>query len=224
MNIKFSGTGMVFLSHYMATQDIRYYLNGIFLQPLTARQGSGVIGVATNGHILGLWHDQQGELDREVILHVTKPLLSALGKSDKGLPRSLRVIDGRLACLTAEDGEVYIQPNPHTPITGGRMPWEIEGKFPEFFRVVKRADKFADAPGPVDPVDARYLELLNRSVVGASRAPNGIELRQPAPNSEIYARFCAKDEAFAVVMPMRWGTSDVPKWLRQILKAAEAQG
>ncbi|MBB6578995.1 hypothetical protein HNP33_003100 [Comamonas odontotermitis] len=223
MNIKFSGTGMAFLSHYMATQDIRYYLNGIFLQPLTARQGGGVIGVATNGKALGLWHDQAGEADREIIIRVTKPLISSLGKFDKGLPRSLRVVDGRLICMSAEEEEIYIQPNPHAPVTGARMPWEVEGKFPDFTRVVKRADKFKDAQGPVDAIDARYLELLNKSVVGTTRFPNGVQLRQPAPLGEIYARFCAKDEAFAVVMPLSWGEIDIPKWLHQIFKAAEAK-
>ena len=152
MNIKFSGRGIAFLSHYMATNDIRYYLNGIMLRPLKADQGGGVIGVATNGNIIGLWHDAGGEIDRETILHITKPLVAALGKTTRGQYRNLVLRDNQLACTCFEGlEEHYIQPNDQkiTIIN----PWEIEGKFPDLSRVLDSVRKVKESGGPVDAIN-----------------------------------------------------------------------
>ena len=222
MNIKFSGRGIAFLSHYMATNDIRYCLNGIMLRPLKADQGGGVIGVATNGSIIGLWHDAGGEIDRETILHITKPLVAALGKTTRGQYRNLVLRDNHLACTCFEGlEEHYIQPNDQkiTIIN----PWEIEGKFPDLSRVLDSVRKVKESGGPVDAINPAYLALLHKSMPADVRRFPSITLRQPNKHGIVYALFPSITDAFAGIMPMSDEVDDAPKWLQRLMRSTDAE-
>ncbi len=77
MNLSFSGRGLSFLAHFMATKDIRYYLKGVYVRPMTADEGGGVLAAATNGHILGMWRDHDGECGRPAILRILPGMVTA---------------------------------------------------------------------------------------------------------------------------------------------------
>lgn len=222
MNIQFSGKGLAFLSHYMAKQDIRYYLNGICLRPLPAEAGGGVLGAATNGHVMGVWHDPDGQVDREVILKITPELVRACSrrppKKLAGQEPMLTILGGRLACMI-EDVEVYIQPNEYrAPDPKGKPfehePWEVPGKFPHVGRVVPNLQEAT--AGTVNTINASYLELIAKSLPNPGKWSNGITMRQAFVGGGILVLCEQHPQAAIVVMPMR-DRFEAPRWLHQFV-------
>lgn len=219
MNLKFSGRAVAFLSHYMAQGDIRYYLNGIYLAPMPG--GPGVIGAATNGHVLGMWRDPDGHIDRAAILSISKGLASAFKKHDTQLENR----DGRLTCVQYKPQnagigeEIYVQPN--TRKKRDRVEaWEVEGKYPEIARV---APKIHEAElGMTALVNAKYLGLVAKSLPDTSKYGNGVMLRQVHKDGAILVLCERVPEAVAVIMPMRgWDTPTSP-WLENWRSRTEA--
>lgn len=219
--LKFSGRGIGFLSHYMAKQDIRYYLNGICLRPLSAEAGGGVLGAATNGHVMGLWHDPDGQVDREVILKITPELVRACSrrvpKKLAGEPM-LTLLGGRLACMI-EDAELYIQPNEYRPPDPkGKLLdhelWEVPGKFPHVGRVVPDLEKVTE--GPANTINAIYLELIAKSLPNPGKWGNGIIMRQAFRDGSILVLCEQHPQAAIVLMPMR-DECEAPRWLHRFV-------
>lgn len=218
MNLKFSGQGLAFLFHYMATCDIRYYLNGVYVAPLSAEAGGGVIGAATNGHVLGMWHDKDGTATRAAILRITKPLARACASKDgPGEQKPTLVLaDNRLACVRGGE-ELYIQPNeyrdPERPPRNGwaHEPWEVRGDFPNILRAVP--DHTKAEIGMTGTVNAKLLALVAASLPKSrSRYGVGVTIRQINKDSGNLVLFDGLPEALAVIMPMRTD-GIVPEWL-----------
>lgn len=216
MNIQFKGKGLAFISHYMAKYDIRYYINGVCLRPLPREAGGGVMGIATNGHVMGMWHDADGHVDREVILRITPELVRACSKRPKGLTGdpTLSLVDGRLA-ITVDSSEVYIQPNEYrAPDPKGKPhtlePWEIGGKFPDAGIVIPN---IADAVhGPADCVNHEYLELISKSLPKSKWT--GVQMFQAHKGGAILVLPTEHPEAAVVLMPMR-DEITAPTWLKR---------
>ena len=57
-----------------ARGDVRYYLEGIYIEPI---KGGGVFMVATNGHIMIVVKDEQAHASRSFILRTRKELIAA---------------------------------------------------------------------------------------------------------------------------------------------------
>lgn len=53
---------------FRSTEDARYYLQGVCIEPLT--EASGVVGVATDGHTLGAVFAADGFAQRQIILDI----------------------------------------------------------------------------------------------------------------------------------------------------------
>ena len=230
MNLKFSGRGLAFLSHYMATNDIRYYLNGIFLTPMP--DGVGVLGAATNGHCLGMWRDEKGHIDRPAILRVSRPLITALKKPETFIENR----DGRLTAmqyLPHKQGigdELYIQPN-----EGGRPSsaeaWEVEGVFPPNIHTIPPS---TDGPFSefVDAISAEYMGMVSRSILEALKKSSrgkfaGVWNRQKV-NGALMFLSPQLPEAAAFVMPMRaegekFGSPWLDSWRRRATVRANAK-
>ena len=216
MKIQFSGKGIAFLNHYKAKQDIRYYLNGVYIRPLPAEAGGGVLGVATNGHVLAMWHDQDGHADRAAILKISRELATACGKRYRldGDPM-LVLRDNRLMCVVGEN-EVYVQPNEAQgkPLkaTEGIKPWEIMGNFPDVGRVIP--DLWAEK-GPTNAINPDYMGLVSKSMKSTSdRLVKAITLRQAHENGAVLV-FCNEiPQATVIVMPIQ-GDVPIPDWLRR---------
>lgn len=217
MNLKFSGKGLAFISHYMAKHDIRYYLNGVCLRPLPAEAGGGVLGIGTNGHVMGMWHDADGRVDRQVILRITPELVRACAKRPKGLTGdpTLSLVDGRLA-ITVDGAEVYIQPNEYrAPDPKGKPhtleAWEIGGKYPDAGQVIP---SIADAvSGPVDAVNREYLALIAKSLPHSKWM--GVQMLQAHKGGAILVLPLEHSEAAVVLMPMRGEEIAAPTWLNR---------
>lgn len=217
MDLNFSGRGLAFLSHYKATDDIRYYLNGIYIAPLSREAGGGVIGAATNGHVLGMWHDKGGHADRAAILRVSKKLAAACADKTIGEHEPTLVLaDNRLTVMRGGE-ELYIQPNEYRdpskkPKRGwDREPWEVAGDFPSLDRVVPN---HAEATiGMTGTVNARYLELIAKSMPkDRFKHFGGVAIRQVNKDSSNLVLFEAMPEAIVIIMPMR-SEVGAPEWL-----------
>lgn len=192
MNLNFSGRGLAYLAHFMATNDIRYYLNGVRFQPLPAEAGGGVLGAATNGHILGMWYDKDGSCDRGVIATISRQLAAACKKPGT----QLEAMDGRLAVIRyAEiDGEpkrveeMCVQPNGTRMERAGVPAWEIEGTFPDLLRVVR--DRGSYTIGATGEFNSEYLGLVDKALRTACtpfqrRYGTAITMRQRDGDSEM---------------------------------------
>ena len=208
MNLKFSGRGIAFLRHYMAHADIRYYLNGIYLEP--APSGHGVIGAATNGHVLGLWRDTEGHIDRPAILSINKSLANACAKHSGN---TLVSRGSHLVCINEDGAETYIQPNELKRPDPTIEPWEVPGKFPSLTRVIP---KLSEATlGLTGAVNSAYLGVIAASLSGTSKrdAFNGVVLRQKDKYSGILVFAPQVPEALALIMPMRDDDPPYEHWV-----------
>jgi len=208
MNIKISARALAFCAHFQAKQDIRYYLNGVHVQPMPAEAGGGVLVAATNGHAMGIWRDANGSTDREVIIRTTPGLLSAAAKG--GI---VKVVDNRLAVIRLdgpeeiEDCEAFVQANGDRAYAGSRSapPWEVEGKFPDVARAVPDLRKIRATQGQhLGVLSATYLELIAKAIPSDVRSKGcGVAIRQLGKDLGALVTYTRIPEAAAVIMPMR---------------------
>lgn len=212
MNLKFSGKGLAFLSHYMADHDIRYYLNGVYLAPMPGG-GPGVVGAATNGHVLGMWRDSEGHIDRPAILTITKGLVSACKKSDTVIENR----DGRLTCVQYKPEkkgygeELYVQPNSRKKPGDRVEAWEVEGRFPVLTKVAPKLQELTI--GLTGAVNATYLGLISKSLPYNNKFGDGVLLRQVNKDGAILVLCDTIPEAVMVIMPMRDRDTPSSPWL-----------
>lgn len=231
MNLEFSGRGLAYLSHFKADNDIRYYMNGVYVAPMPPEAGGGVIGAATNGHVLGMWHDKEGRATRPAILRISKALARACAtKETRGHQTTLVLADNRLACMRGPE-ELYIQPNEYRdperkPQKGwGREPWEVAGDFPDLGRVVPAP---AEATiGMTGTVSSSYLGLIAQAIPkDLGRFSTGVVIRQVHQDGQNLVLFDRLPEALAIIMPMRSdvGTPEwLPRWKKADQKAKDAK-
>ncbi|WP_288074812.1 hypothetical protein [Pseudomonas sp.] len=207
MTIKFSGKGLAFLNHYKAKKDIRYYLEGVYIRPLPDEAGGGVLGIATNGHVLAMWHDEAGHADCAAILKIRRELAAACGRRYRldGDPM-LVLRDNRLACVVGEN-EVYVQPHEGRTNATGVEPWEIAGRFPDVGRVIP--DLWAEN-GPANPINPEYLGLVAKSM----QMRGSITMRQAREDGAVLVLCEELPQAGVVLMPNH-GNVRVPDWLRR---------
>lgn len=229
MKLKFSGRGLAFLHHFKANMDIRYYLNGVYLAPMPAEAGGGVIGAACDGHTLGMWHDKDGQIERAVIARITTPLVTACKKPDAYLTN----LDGRLAVMApyrqsghavknAPDVELCVQPNGMKRTDGGPA-WELLGNFPDISRVARNNRA---TPGLEYPREAMFLNSVYLARIGKAfpREKNfcGLIVQQNRPGDAVVFSSPETPEAFALMMPMhKHGEETEPVWLARWLAAVD---
>lgn len=220
MNLDFDGRGLLFLRHYMAKNDIRYYLNGICLRPMRSEHGGGVLGVATNGHVMGMWHDPDGVVEREVVIATTPGLFAACRPGRGRREPRLALRDGRLAVVSG-DVEVFVQGNGGRTLKGGVQPWEIGGRFPVVERVVRRPETLGN--GLAGAFNLHYLGLIAGSLPkGKNGFASSVVARQDGENGSAQFYFESEPRAAVVLMPLR-GLGEPPKWLSVFARDAEAR-
>jgi len=158
---------LIELTHFaMAHQDVRYYLNGLLLDI-----GEGILrGVATDGHRLAIAElaVETGDNVRQVIV------------PRKGISELLRLLDSGDEEVVIEVGSNAIQVTlPEVRLTSKL----IDGKFPDYRRVVPKADS-TDKTITVD------RELLRQCLARASILSN---------DKYRAVRLCLEDNVLRVV-------------------------
>lgn len=230
MNLRFSARGLAFLGHYMAPQnEIRYYLRGIYIAAMPEKAGGGVLGAATCGHVLALWHDKEGTCQRPTILRVTPELLRAAAKPNA---ERVTIADDRLVCLATGGVESYVQQRRPVDKTMSKYerdgaPWEIVGNFPVISRAIPIVDESVPR-GPTDEFALEYLGRIAKSLPKRGRKPSFRNtptiMRQSEPGKGALFTFPTIREAAVVVMPMRSDDPPrLPDWIPAYMASAQQQ-
>lgn len=219
MNLKISARALSFCAHFMAKQDIRYYLNGVCVTPMPADIG-GVLVAATDGHTMGMWHDAKGEADRQVIMRVSPGLLSAAAKGGV-----VRTVGERLAVVhlntktEIEDNEAYVQANEDRAYADPKADverWEIPGKFPDVLRVVPDlADLDRSTGQHLGAINAKYLARIEKAMPKTGKYGSSCIIRQKNADSAALVQFPQQHEAAVVIMPMRSDLQKDRTWLHR---------
>jgi hypothetical protein len=97
------------LAPFMSTEEVRYYINGIYIEPCPK---GGALLIATDGHVMGIVHDETAVVEKGVIWKPSKDLLAA-GKTAN------KKDDPCVLSLSARDGA------------------PIDGTFPDWRRVIR---------------------------------------------------------------------------------------
>lgn len=187
---------------FRANNDVRFYLNGICVEP----HDDGCLLAATNGHWLAVMHSKAARVDKRRILTMSNDFEKALKRaSDKRHDASVLVSDeGAHAILTSmSEGELYVEPGKSF----------IDGKFPEWRKVVPPIDKLA--PGLVAPLQSKYISMLHKA--STTQMYNGIKFWHTADNPDqgaVLARYGECAELVVVIMPLREiSIGEWPSWM-----------
>ncbi len=220
---KFKASYLPLLAAHMATKDVRYYLNGVYIEPLQGN--NGVVLVATDGHRMAVIHDPTGEADKPQIFKVSTQLVSAAKKRRTKLGMMDRRVSyqdgGRITCTYETGEEVYIQP--------GFLPI-IEGKYPDWRRVfpkrTRRGAGTAIVNGGYVSVASDHLAALAQLEVG--RGFPAVEFwhnddNHPC-NQTLIIGSAAMQNARVLIMPMRnsKGYPGRPGWMECNAKPTDA--
>ena len=220
MNLKISARALSFCAHFRAKEDVRSYLTGVCVIPMPGEIG-GVLVAATDGKAMGLWLDDKGLADRQVIMRVSPGLLSA---ASKGV--CVRTVGKHLAVVNTETdtdiegNEIYVQTNEgrtNTDLEAGVEGWEIAGKFPDIARVVPDpADLDGDTGQYLGAIDTKYLALIEKALP-KNKYGHPCLIRQRDANSVVLVQFPGVPEAAVVVMPVcdSTGFSECAPWLHR---------
>lgn len=205
MNINLKARLVAAIAQFKASHDIRYYLNGVYVEP---RPTGGAVIVATNGHAMGAWLDESAEIDRPAILKTSAKLLTACHGAETN---RLTLIDDRLAVVDKVGTELHIQPEPGQ--------WEVYGKFPNWAAVIGKA---ADAQhGLQSALNPEYIESMSRALrIGAGSKNMSMFTRQRAPHEAIVFTSIYAPNFVGVIMPMRENDAPLPTWLAPIISRA----
>jgi DNA polymerase-3 subunit beta len=201
------------VAQFKASHDIRYYLNGVYVEP---RPQGGAVIVATNGHAMGVWLDETGEIERPAILRIGAKLQAACRGSDI---KRLTIIDNRLAVLGQKvkgglkDMELYVQPQPGD--------WEVPGKFPDWANVVRVID---GPPSLHSALNPEYIAMMDSAIgIGIGDKFKNITVRQEAPHSGIVFTTSATPNFVGVIMPLRDHDAPFPAWVKPMLTRHEME-
>jgi DNA polymerase III sliding clamp (beta) subunit (PCNA family) len=135
MIARISAVAMKLAFPFAATQDIRYYLNGINIRPL---EDGSVMVVATNGHRYIVVRDPHGYAEQEIIVGINKDAL----KHASNAKHTLDVMSNGTAMISGPVAEpLFIQP-------GNSL---IEGDFPRIERVASTIGYHEGINGAVNP-------------------------------------------------------------------------
>ena len=208
MNLTIKSKLVAAVAQFKAVGDIRYYLNGVYVEPIKT---GGALIVATNGHAMCLWRDTSAVVDRPVILRTSPKLLTACVAKDA---THLRLVEDRLTVTDIKGNETFVQPN--------REKWEIEGNFPDWKRVIPDTTEGLTMFDALNPNFVSYVAQALKTGSGKGNF-SGITFNQPKPNGPIVvtSNSIEAENFMAIIMPLRESVSHQPKWLKELKPAPE---
>jgi hypothetical protein len=218
LKIDFSPKYLPVLDLFKAKHDIRYYLCGIYVEK--APQG-GVYLVGSDGHTMAVIYDRDGSIEGadSAIITIDAGMVSAAkkatNKSARGLSYKVTVrgARARVAVPDSEDLELFIQP--------GRC--IIEGKFPEWRKVVPDFEKLVPGAFSANSFNANYMARMAKVV--EPRYAGVSVWHQPGENFGVVMQVQRLPEAFFVLMPMRehGNVSNFKQFAAPVSAPAEAE-
>lgn len=195
IKLKVSGQAFREVAKFAAKADIRYYLNGVHVEPC---KDGGVFLVATDGCCLLAMHEPTGELtgtDDGAIFPVTDEIIAAIkltkAERKEGVP-----IDTSVVC---HDGILRVMKN---AIQAYLYPGEcvVPGKFPDWRRLMPDAESLQ--PGRVHAVNP---ELIGRfKHLKRTSFSDGIRVYSSGSQyGAMFVQMVGRDDVIGVVMPIR---------------------
>lgn len=179
-------------ARFASTEETRYYLNGVYVEPHPC---GGVNLVATDGHRLFIAYDAFGEATAPAIVRLSKAALKACkpSASDRkhGVHCTLTVNIEGLATVLDNNGCVAASDRQTI----------IDGRFPDYRRVLPRTQDATGAPGSFNP---KYLAEFAKA--GSDLHPNGlgnIGLRGADEGAPHSVHWDGVENAMGVLMPVR---------------------
>ena len=206
----------------VSTEETRYYLNGVFIEPHHAQ---GVTMTATNGHVFLTIHDKTGSMGglSPVIVKIPPKLLKECKPTSKRCDTGHRTMtveaNGLVTVYFADRTKDDYSLTPSTEV--GRFAGAIiDGTFPDYRRVIPVVKE----RGTEDTYSAKYIAMLADVAMQLSDSDYApMSISSPGIGSPAIVNFDKNDHAFGVIMPIR-RASDVimPDWYLQQEPEAEA--
>ncbi|HQU12561.1 MAG TPA: hypothetical protein PLV07_13370 [Acidiphilium sp.] len=223
LNAKYFALAMLFQSKV----ETRYYLNGVFVEP---HPDGGVTMVATDGHRLAAFRDQDGFIDEARIVQMPRAFRNSALKPSRGYlalfesPTNrgcqAHVFDASGINDDAEGLDEMI-----ADVTAERVKWigaatYINGTFPNWRGVVPKMPD-DPAPPPLLCVDgyqvADFQEVANRA------AFSEVSIIPSTPGGAMIVQ-CGNDSFIGILMPRRDSASferAIHSWVMKRPEAAQ---
>ena len=200
---------------FMSKEETRFYLCGLHI---CANPTGGARIVATDGHLLGIFHDAGGIVDAPNIWPISKTLLASCKpqKTDYGVRRWVVLGEGRAVVALANTaqvaGEVAASNIVHQEFIS-----PIDGTFPDYTRVV---------PVPIVGETGWAADHFNPEILGRASSPaywteDGDRRKHPlsvivassALGSPAVLKVSERNDFFSIIMPTRAvGDHTLPSW------------
>ncbi|RCK20106.1 hypothetical protein TH8_19810 [Thalassospira profundimaris] len=201
---------------FISTEETRYYLNGVFIEP---HPDGGVLMVATDGHVFAAVHDRTAyiEGDGGWICSVPKsPFTSALKRRDAGtlhfvgnttyLTDSIIGIDARHCRFDPTKITEQHKAIAYAP--------PIDGTFPDWRKIVPQGEA---KPTHRFAINGRHFEKFTKAIETLSESKcAALSFSTPKDGqSPILIQSGNARDFFGIVMPMRddYVAEDAPEWL-----------
>lgn len=190
---------------FQSSEETRYYLNGFLVEP--SRNG-GVDIVATDGHVLAVFHDETGSCDKAAIVQLDKTAVAMC----KAVKVSRHFTIERYLAVDTETQTATIY-HGH-PSEGGEAQGSfnrviVDGTFPDWRRVVPAMpDKPSKMIAREEAWNAGYLAKFGKVTEKGCITIAQEDIGCPA------LVFTPRTDFFGVVMPMpmRGAAAALPSW------------
>ena len=199
--VEFRARALAPVALFKSEADIRFYLNGICVQP--GPDGVGCYVIGCDGHRLALWYDAAGKCSRRVVLRVTRELVSASRK--KGAKDSRVVLDGgRLVIAGCQ--EYFVQAGKAEIELGtvGAGDFRHKQDYPNVFNVIPKQSELQ--PGALCPINGAYFEDIGKAsklINGGAKFGYAVWHFTKANTGPMVTRFEGEENFLVVTMPMR---------------------
>jgi DNA polymerase-3 subunit beta len=192
---------------FVSTEETRYYLNGVHLEP-------DRLAIATDGHSLAAWRSVDAFCEGEA----TVSLPTSLPKSVK-YQRNWLVVRDRVATIVsapdAMNGEGVINNDKLPLVLGLPSNAVIDGTYPDWRRIVPAGTGKIEAAS-INPLQLAKLTKLAVSVGKIRKSPPPPIVLKPTDETDaapILFGLSYIPDLFGIVMPMaRCGKLELPKW------------
>lgn len=203
----------------VSTEETRYYLNGVHVEP---HASGGALMVSTDGHRLLAAYDPAGVCSEAAIIQLPKHAL-ALSKRPKLIERRELVVDVQNAVATINNVTQAAEPGgePLIEMVAACQANVIDGTFPDWRRVVPTKEEPRDTVNPAT-LNGGYVrvfgDICKELQKHFERSSAGMQLALTDGASPVVVRWSGFDEVFGVIMPMR---GDVRGHLPEFVAPAE---
>lgn len=220
-----------------ATGDIRYYLNGVYVEP---QKGGGINLVATDGHRMIIINDPHGYANRSIIIPHNKQLIAICKKRPKASRKydvkenvEEVMIDGDMVYAMKGHYDESMPSRDHVNRYNFECSFpfsEIEGKFPDWRAVVNRSpSEVSKAEQGLIAVNPKYIADLTevvRIIHGQGMKEHGGAIIQSGGLSShmlVRSAIMGDKNILYVVMPMRLDAPSqmIPDFCKPIVEQAK---